>query len=75
VHLSSVFSPFGLTLNEELIPQIVENNKNQGARKTGWKNFFCAQGRCGYQAALRPDCMALLILNHFQKAHHGILAS
>lgn len=32
VHLWTAFSPFGLTLNEEQIPQIVENNKNQGAR-------------------------------------------
>jgi hypothetical protein len=29
VHLSTVFSPFGLTLNEEQIPQIVENNKTK----------------------------------------------
>jgi len=29
VHLSTVFSPFGLTLNEEQIAQIVENNKTK----------------------------------------------
>jgi hypothetical protein len=32
VHLWTEFGPFGLTLNEEQIPQIVEDNKNQDAR-------------------------------------------
>jgi hypothetical protein len=32
VHLWTEFGPFGLSLNEEQIPQIVENNKNQDAR-------------------------------------------
>jgi hypothetical protein len=41
-------------LNEEQIPQIIENNKNQDARWNRWENFFCAQ-QVRYQAALRPD--------------------
>lgn len=32
VFLSRRFSPFGLTVNEEQIPQIIENGKNQGVR-------------------------------------------
>lgn len=32
VHLSTVFKPFGFTLNEKQIPQIIEKNKNHGAR-------------------------------------------
>ncbi len=32
VSLSTVFSPFGFTLNEKQIPQIIEKNKNLGAR-------------------------------------------
>jgi hypothetical protein len=32
VHLWTKFGRFGLTLNEKQIPQIVENNKNQGVR-------------------------------------------
>jgi hypothetical protein len=32
VYLSTVFSPFGFTLNEKQIPQIIEKNKNLGAR-------------------------------------------
>ncbi len=32
VHLWTEFGPFGLPLNEEQIPQIVENNKNQDVR-------------------------------------------
>jgi hypothetical protein len=44
--LPTVFSPFGFTLNEKQIPQIIEKNKNLGARETHWKNFFCTQGRC-----------------------------
>src|ERR1700691_1889277 len=52
VHLSSVFSPFGLTFNKEQIPQIVENNKNQGVRSTRGKDFFCAQ--CALPAGSTP---------------------
>jgi hypothetical protein len=32
VSLSTVLGPFGFTLNEKQIPQIVEKNKNLGAR-------------------------------------------
>jgi hypothetical protein len=32
VPASTVFSPLGLTLNEEQIPQVIGNNKNQGVR-------------------------------------------
>jgi hypothetical protein len=52
VHLWTKFGSFGLTLNEEQIPQIVKNNKNQGGRETSWKDFFCAQGRCATRTEL-----------------------
>jgi hypothetical protein len=43
VHFWTEFWRFGLTLNEEQISQIVENDKNQGSKWTRWKGFFCAQ--------------------------------
>src|SRR5580765_7573061 len=54
VHLWTKFGSFGLSLNEEQIPQIVKNNKNQGGRETSWKDFFCAQGRCATRLRYAP---------------------
>jgi hypothetical protein len=71
VHLWTKFGSFGLTLNEEQIPQIVKNNKNQGGRETSWKDFFCAQGRCATRLRYAPTYIALLILNYF----HGVVGS
>jgi hypothetical protein len=53
VHLWTKFGSFGLTLNDEQIPQIVKNKKNQGGRETSWKDFFCAQGRCANLGMIR----------------------
>jgi hypothetical protein len=45
--------PLGLALNEEQTPQIVENNKNQGA-KNGLEGLFLRPRQVRYQTALRP---------------------
>jgi hypothetical protein len=63
------FGRFGLALNEEQIPQIVENNKNHVPRWAGWKYFFCAQGRCATRLRYAPTVL-LVILNYFFEAHH-----
>jgi hypothetical protein len=52
VHLRTRLTPFGLTLNEEQIPQVVVNNRNQDARWKRWKDFVCAQGRRVHRADL-----------------------
>jgi len=57
VHVWTEFKPFELTLNEEQIPQMIENNKNQGARWTRWKDFFCAQGRCATRLRYAPTVL------------------
>src|SRR5579862_853493 len=45
--------------------QIIENNKNQDPRWTGWEHFFCAQRRSATRLRYAPTCLAELILKHF----------
>jgi hypothetical protein len=46
--------PFGLTLNEEQIPQIVEQKRNQSGEWNRWTESPCAQGRCATRLRYAP---------------------
>jgi hypothetical protein len=54
VHSRARFRPFGLTLNEKQIPQIVENNRNQSRKWHRWNESLCAQGRCATRLRYAP---------------------
>jgi hypothetical protein len=69
MHFWTVFKPFGFTLNEKQIPQIIEKNKNLGARWMCGKDFFCAQGRCATRLRYAPTKKYLFILKHLPTEH------
>jgi hypothetical protein len=61
VHVWTEFKPFELTLNEEQIPQMIENNKNQGCEMDSLEGLFLRPRQVRYQAALRPDSLQAFI--------------
>ena len=54
------FSSFGLSLSEEQIPQIVENNESGTDRKELLEATGVRPRQVRYQAALRPDMISTI---------------
>ena len=67
------FEPLEICLSEKQTPQVVVFIR----RGQNWCEALepaCVRPRqVRYQAALRPDSFASLILNHFNKSNHGAM--
>lgn len=46
VHESDMLRPFGLSLSEKQIPQVVGNVRNQSRKWKCWNELSCLQSRC-----------------------------
>ena len=64
-----------ICLSEKQTPQVIVFSRKR-LEKVELLERACVRPRqVRYQAALRPDCIALSILNYFREPHHDQLAT